>query len=77
MNRGSDDKSPLNEISKEASMRPRFMNRGSGAFNSGIETAILASMRPRFMNRGSSERRSRHSRSKRCFNEAPIHESGK
>ena len=36
-----------------ASMRPRFMNRGShlGEVDSGA--ALLASMRPRFMNRGS------------------------
>ena len=37
----------------DASMRPRFMNRGSiGAFSPN-DVLALASMRPRFMNRGS------------------------
>ena len=36
-----------------ASMRPRFMNRGSTGPPGQPGTGILASMRPRFMNRGS------------------------
>ena len=37
-----------------ASMRPRFMNRGSGRqWVEGCSTRSPASMRPRFMNRGS------------------------
>ena len=36
-----------------ASMRPRFMNRGSPAESDGHPVASIASMRPRFMNRGS------------------------
>ena len=36
-----------------ASMRPRFMNQGSGDRASVEDTALVASMRPRFMNRGS------------------------
>ena len=37
----------------DASMRPRFMNRGSHKHRFLLETGCLASMRPRFMNRGS------------------------
>ena len=38
-----------------ASMRPRFMNRGSVEEALAGATAASASMRPRFMNRGSDE----------------------
>ena len=38
---------------REASMRPRFMNRGSGPDGIGLALGRVASMRPRFMNRGS------------------------
>ena len=62
---------------REASMRPRFMNRGSVADRDAIDGAILASMRPRFMNRGSRRRMRRGSAAQTRFNEAPIHESGK
>ena len=60
-----------------ASMRPRFMNRGSKAIAMYRWTPWKASMRPRFMNRGSSASCSIWQRTARCFNEAPIHESGK
>ena len=60
-----------------ASMRPRFMNRGSTIYlNEGINPPI-ASMRPRFMNRGSSTVASTRKPTPCSFNEAPIHESGK
>ena len=36
-----------------ASMRPRFMNRGSAHYDSPPHSRRAASMRPRFMNRGS------------------------
>ena len=36
-----------------ASMRPRFMNRGSHAATAPPTLVTAASMRPRFMNRGS------------------------
>ena len=36
-----------------ASMRPRFMNRGSGLLPVNMVITMRASMRPRFMNRGS------------------------
>ena len=39
-----------------ASMRPRFMNRGSGAVYDLLFAGREASMRPRFMNRGSDSR---------------------
>ena len=38
-----------------ASMRPRFMNRGSAPDPLQARSACGASMRPRFMNRGSAE----------------------
>ena len=34
-------------------------------------------MRPRFMNRGSAGPATNERQHRRCFNEAPIHESGK
>ena len=57
MNRGSAGRSVSQDGESTASMRPRFMNRGS-------ERSVLperserdtASMRPRFMNRGSVSR---------------------
>ena len=39
-----------------ASMRPRFMNRGSTYKQVRYALHLLASMRPRFMNRGSGGR---------------------
>ena len=60
-----------------ASMRPRFMNRGSTLAQAALVDLSLASMRPRFMNRGSLSRSSATPRRMLRFNEAPIHESGK
>ena len=61
-----------------ASMRPRFMNRGSRHSSNARWHKGHASMRPRFMNRGSSlTSRPKSSARPSCFNEAPIHESGK
>ena len=78
MNRGSalprDHAAP---IYGAASMRPRFMNRGSRAAESGPPRADPASMRPRFMNRGSRSGNPRSGPLDARFNEAPIHESGK
>ena len=54
MNRGSLEQLIPNLALGAASMRPRFMNRGSLLAPEGVEPeAALASMRPRFMNRGS------------------------
>ena len=62
------NEAPIHESGKEeyhthkspdlfnASMRPRFMNRGSVGWGRETSRPTMASMRPRFMNRGSSER---------------------
>ena len=60
-----------------ASMRPRFMNRGSEKIESVLGRVLVASMRPRFMNRGSQRPPGALGQGRRGFNEAPIHESGK
>ena len=53
MNRGSVYRITVEGKKRLASMRPRFMNRGSPSeYNDGA-IAMVASMRPRFMNRGS------------------------
>ena len=61
----------------DASMRPRFMNRGSPDSISTLCQGGSASMRPRFMNRGSPAAYRPDSGTRHRFNEAPIHESGK
>ena len=53
------------------------MNRGSAWVIDEHETLLPASMRPRFMNRGSPAVRFYDTEPDSCFNEAPIHESGK
>ena len=54
MNRGSDPLQDLDQVLGVASMRPRFMNRGSQRGAAGRRGGLRdASMRPRFMNRGS------------------------
>ena len=53
------------------------MNRGSNLAGPKRDAEILASMRPRFMNRGSVIARGGYGGPTACFNEAPIHESGK
>ena len=53
------------------------MNRGSPLCLIVYVQVFQASMRPRFMNRGSSRAVLSGGRPQRCFNEAPIHESGK
>ena len=63
--------------SDRASMRPRFMNRGSHEHGRQSGRGGGASMRPRFMNRGSTAARGHRPRETSRFNEAPIHESGK
>ena len=77
MNRGS--LLPNAPIGKRthASMRPRFMNRGSDGRRNRAEHPRAASMRPRFMNRGSSFDDDEVAPGMSGFNEAPIHESGK
>ena len=53
------------------------MNRGSREGESPYDGARAASMRPRFMNRGSGLDEKAIEAIRKCFNEAPIHESGK
>ena len=60
-----------------ASMRPRFMNRGSSGPLGALRGRFRASMRPRFMNRGSGSPIDWTTTEPKGFNEAPIHESGK
>ena len=55
MNRGSLDTNTSQITTTTASMRPRFMNRGSGLGPMVVRGLDVASMRPRFMNRGSSD----------------------
>ena len=53
MNRGSDGWVDITGTYGVASMRPRFMNRGSSHARAASIRNNHASMRPRFMNRGS------------------------
>ena len=77
MNRGSPRAHVAYVLRRDASMRPRFMNRGSSGGSARRGGGVPASMRPRFMNRGSSKTRREAARAAKRFNEAPIHESGK
>ena len=78
MNRGSHPATRQGRPGYLASMRPRFMNRGSNRSSIRRIRVCRASMRPRFMNRGSVWTATPMAfRSELCFNEAPIHESGK
>ena len=77
MNRGSEQVELARPPATEASMRPRFMNRGSAIEPIALHPQLAASMRPRFMNRGSSTFPVLCVAAPSCFNEAPIHESGK
>ena len=77
MNRGSATNDPRALEAKGASMRPRFMNRGSlgierdhRASDSGFNEAPIHESGKCV---GQSESRADLG----CFNEAPIHESGK
>ena len=53
------------------------MNRGSERGEVRMSLCFRASMRPRFMNRGSGVKLRGGGAERSCFNEAPIHESGK
>ena len=56
MNRGSGSQHASGGRGRDASMRPRFMNRGSRIEIDQVYARGVASMRPRFMNRGSQGR---------------------
>ena len=77
MNRGSQALLLADMPEAIASMRPRFMNRGSIRARGSVHSLRTASMRPRFMNRGSYHDTVHASDGGVGFNEAPIHESGK
>ena len=77
MNRGSDGPDGPPGSRGPASMRPRFMNRGSSLLALIDSGKFFASMRPRFMNRGSAVGCPNSNVNVNRFNEAPIHESGK
>ena len=78
MNRGSFVELAADVCLSVASMRPRFMNRGSLSLVLRLPAGRAASMRPRFMNRGSPEFFAQATvTALTSFNEAPIHESGK
>ena len=49
----SQERRAVDGAAETASMRPRFMNRGSALFTFRAHKDAPASMRPRFMNRGS------------------------
>ena len=77
MNRGSMDLYPDQVAIRDASMRPRFMNRGSAG-----DGEAFTGIRVRFNEAPIHESGKFHpvrvfGRPQRGFNEAPIHESGK
>ena len=74
---GKCERGSAQEIEPLASMRPRFMNRGSPVVTRSLLEICQASMRPRFMNRGSAIAMTTGVVTLAGFNEAPIHESGK
>ena len=77
MNRGSARRHLLLRRQEPASMRPRFMNRGSGLWRDpGIANHWSFNEAP-IHESGKSTQRNGSPPSKTRFNEAPIHESGK
>ena len=78
MNRGSQVARHLRSLAARASMRPRFMNRGSESIlRSDLARARSFNEAP--IHESGKFRSSRFygNASCSCFNEAPIHESGK
>ena len=77
MNRGSPDLRIAGRPVVEPSMRPRFMNRGSGTENR-EETAMRETFNEAPIHESGKYACQRSLQAKqRPFNEAPIHESGK
>ena len=77
MNRGSKRTAALVGTSDKASMRPRFMNRGSSPV-AGVGTRRATGFNEAPIHESGKCARERGARAgSRCFNEAPIHESGK
>ena len=77
MNRGSVGDG-LGRLSKVfASMRPRFMNRGSDTARGAVPEAMSGFNEAPIHESGKSPAAASRRRAGCCFNEAPIHESGK
>ena len=62
---------------QRASMRPRFMNRGSSTFASDLRTCASRFNEAPIHESGKCRRLRGRRSPRRRFNEAPIHESGK
>ena len=77
MNRGSELEGWIASRELLASMRPRFMNRGSGVPQEGNADAALRFNEAPIHESGKSPICQRRWTAPRSFNEAPIHESGK
>ena len=77
MNRGSEFFFGSSAGSKEASMRPRFMNRGSAAWKLVQQQPYDGFNEAPIHESGKCHPDPRPSPAWSCFNEAPIHESGK
>ena len=77
MNRGSHRFGCADVAADAASMRPRFMNRGSSCRSRGTSGQTLRFNEAPIHESGKSFRFPCLGRPIFCFNEAPIHESGK
>ena len=78
MNRGSQGSSEVDWLSEaDASMRPRFMNRGSASRIRTDPQKVQSFNEAPIHESGKFVRRAAGRHHRRCFNEAPIHESGK
>ena len=77
MNRGSDEASQPEAATPEASMRPRFMNRGSYDLGMDKYQVQIGFNEAPIHESGKSAFQRRQGFQGFRFNEAPIHESGK
>ena len=77
MNRGSSDVSCVLIASPAASMRPRFMNRGSSVETPSSKLIANGFNEAPIHESGKYERQRKEDAELKSFNEAPIHESGK
>ena len=77
MNRGSSALSDRNVIAQVASMRPRFMNRGSTSGEPFDEASRPSFNEAPIHESGKSDKSTQLTTGVSGFNEAPIHESGK
>ena len=77
MNRGSVRGAISSHMDFEASMRPRFMNRGSDAVGDPLRESLLRFNEAPIHESGKCCAGWRNTNKETGFNEAPIHESGK